>query len=174
MICEYCHVREATVHFTKIANEQTVVMHLCQECAQKMQGFSFGIHPGMISDFLQALFEAESNKHFLQPQDEAEGMCPLCGMTLAKIQQFGKIGCSECYETFETQLEILLRKIHGSGFHVGKVPSRGWSELRSKNKLAQLRLKLQNAVQSEEFEDAAVLRDQIKELEKTAGGEKDG
>lgn len=174
MICQNCHAREANVHFTKIANGQTGVMHLCQECAQKIQGLSFGFHPAMISDFLQAIFEAESSEQSIGNQTDTEEKCPLCGMTLTKIQQHGKLGCSECYGTFESQLEILLKKIHGSGFHVGKVPSRGWSELRSKNELQHLKQKMQEAVQNEEFEEAAVLRDRIKELEKTAGGEQDG
>ncbi|ADY54661.1 UvrB/UvrC protein [Syntrophobotulus glycolicus DSM 8271] len=174
MICENCHVREAKVHFTKIANGQTGVMHLCQKCAQKIQGFGFGIYPGMVSDFLQALFEAESNKQFVQSENKETEKCPLCGMTLSKIQQHGKIGCSECYNQFEPQLEVLLRKIHGGGFHVGRVPAHGRPELQSRNELQQLRKKLQEAVHSEEFEEAAVLRDRIKELEKTAGGEQDG
>lgn len=174
MICQNCHIREANVHFTKITNGQTGVMHLCQECAQKMQGTSFGFHPGMISDFLQAIFEAESKEHLIDNKKDIEEKCPQCGMTLSKIQQHGKLGCSECYETFESQLEILLRKIHGSGFHVGKVPSRGWTELRSKNEIEHLKQKMQDAVLNEKFEEAAVLRDRIKELEKVAGGEQDG
>jgi len=147
-------------------------MHLCQECAQKLQGLSFGfsLYPGMVSDFLQALFgssylgKAESTK--LQQEQ-----CPGCGRTFAQIQQTGRMGCSRCYETFESQMELLLRRIHGETAHVGKVPFRAGADFRKKQEITQLRKKLQHLVENEAFEEAALVRDRIRELEKQFGGE---
>jgi protein arginine kinase activator len=125
----------------------------------------------MVSDFLQALFgmnPAGQSEQILNPEQEK---CPGCGRTFSQIQQAGRMGCSKCYDQFEPQMELLLRRIHGGGSHVGKVPVRGGKAFRNKQQLAELRSKLQNLIQQEEFEEAAVIRDRIRELEKKAGGE---
>lgn len=172
MLCQNCQSREAVVHLTKIVNGQTTQMHLCRECAQKIQGFGFSIYPGMVSDFLQALFGVNPSEHHTQDiSGGRQEKCPGCGMTFSQIQQAGRLGCSRCYEKFEPQMELLLRRIHGGGCHVGKVPARGGAELKNKLELDQLKRKLQELVQREEFEEAAVIRDKIRELEKSEGGE---
>jgi protein arginine kinase activator len=172
MLCQKCQQRESTIHFTKIVNGQATQIHLCQECAQKVQGFGFSLYPGMVSDFLQALFGMNP----MEQSEQAGGIlpqakCPGCGMTFAQIQQAGRLGCSKCYDKFEPQMELLLRRIHGAGAHVGKVPARGGANFRNKRELSQLREKLQELIQKEEFEEAAKIRDRIKELDKAAGGE---
>lgn len=167
MLCQNCNQRESTIHFTKIVNGQATQMHLCQECAQKVQGFGFSLYPGMVSDFLQALFGINPAGQADQLQQEK---CPGCGRTFSQIQQAGRMGCSKCYEKFEPQMELLLRRIHGGGTHVGKVPVKGGTAVRSKQELAQLKDKLQELIKKEEFEEAAQVRDRIREIEKVAGG----
>ncbi|NLP43572.1 MAG: DNA helicase UvrBC [Peptococcaceae bacterium] len=172
MLCQNCQQRDATVHLTKIVNGQATQMHLCQECAQKLQGFSFGfsLHPGMVSDFLQALFGSSyvgKTEHTKLQQEQ----CPGCGRTFAQIQQSGRMGCSRCYEIFESQMELLLRRIHGETAHVGKVPVRTGAAFRKKQEITKLRTKLQYLIENEAFEEAALVRDQIRELEKQFGGE---
>lgn len=81
------------------------------------------------------------------------------------------MGCSKCYDTFESQMEMLLRRIHGGAVHVGKVPVRGGVTYKNKQELVKLRSELQELIQDEKFEEAAVLRDRIRKLEKTVGGE---
>ncbi len=172
MICQSCQAREAVVHLTKIVNGQATQIHLCQECAQKVQGFGFSIYPGMVSDFLQALFGMNQIE---QPGSTVSNLqqekCQGCGMTFAQIQKAGRLGCNSCYDKFESQMELLLRRIHGGGSHVGKVPVRTGKVYRSKKELLELKGRLQELIQKEEFEEAALIRDKIRELERAAGGD---
>lgn len=171
MLCQNCKQRESTIHVTKIINGQTTQLHLCQECAQKVQGFGFSIYPGMVSDFLQALFGMNPAGQAEQACQLQQEKCPGCEWSFSQIQQAGRMGCSKCYEKFEPQMELLLRRIHGGGAHVGKIPARSGTASRSKQEIDRLKSKLQTLVQQEEFEEAARVRDKIRELEKVLGGE---
>lgn len=172
MLCQNCNQKESTVHLTKIVNGEANQIHLCQECAQKVQGFGLSLYPGMVADFLQALFGVNPTGQSDQPLDELQQeQCPGCGWTFAQIQKAGRMGCSKCYEMFESQMETLLRRIHGRGTHVGKIPLRSGVAYRNKQEITHLRDKLQQLIQKEEFEEAAQVRDKIRELEKIAGGE---
>lgn len=172
MLCQNCHERESTVHITKIVNGQAGKMYLCSECAQKVQGLSLSLYPGTVSDFLQALFGVNSKEGTAQTlgilQQEK---CPGCGKTFEKIQKTGRMGCSQCYEIFEPQMEMLLRRIHGGGTHVGKIPVRSGAVVRTEKEKIKLKGKLQELILKEEFEEAAKVRDKIRELEKMAGGD---
>ena len=170
MLCQNCQQREAAVHLTKIVNGEGMQMSLCHECAQKIQGISF--YPGMATEFLQALFGMNSVNQSEQTISTADQeKCPGCGRTFTQLQQAGRMGCGQCYDRFESKIEPILRQIHGGGVHVGKVPIRCAASIRNKQDLARLRGKLQELIQKEEFEEAAEVRDQIRELEKLAGGE---
>lgn len=172
MLCENCKQRESSVHLTKIVNGQAAQTHLCPECAQQVQGFGLTAYPNMVSDFLQALLGINAPGRPDQPLgDQQQVQCPGCGKTFAQIQETGTMGCSQCYETFETQTELLLRRIHGGGSHVGKIPHRTGATYQNKQQLARLRERLQTLIQKEEFEEAVQVRDRIRDLEKSAGGE---
>jgi len=171
MLCQNCKERESTIQFTKIVNGQAMQIHLCEECAQKVQGFGFSLYPGMVSDFLQAILGmnpiGQTDSLSKLPQEKCAG----CGRTFSQIQQAGRMGCDKCYERFEPQIQLLLRRIHGGGTHVGKVPVRAGKAFQSKRELEQLRDKLQALIQKEEFEEAAKVRDRIRELDKVTEGE---
>ena len=92
-------------------------------------------------------------------------VCPNCGMSYRDFQQTGKIGCSVCYATFRRQLEPLLRRIHGSSTHSGKIPHRTGGTLEMKHTIESLRKSLKECVAQEEYEKAAELRDKIRLLE---------
>lgn len=171
MICQNCNEKEAVVRLTKIINGQAAEVHLCQECAQKIQGFGMGFYPGMVSNFLQALFGVNPGASPNQSLPEEEQIkCEGCGMTISQIQRAGKMGCSKCYEKFEPQMESLLRRIHGGVSHVGKVPVRSGAALKNKLELEKLKQKLKECINKEEFEQAAVIRDKIRDLEDNTGG----
>ena len=122
--------------------------------------------PGLIvPDFLQALFGFGP-----VPVPQKEEACPRCGMTFSQIARAGKLGCSVCYETFGPQIESLVRRIHGGGQHVGKIPQRMGAALKGKVELKRLKEKLQALIQEEKFEEAAVTRDEIRQLEQGTGG----
>lgn len=167
MLCQHCQQREANVHITKSINGQIEELHLCEQCAQKVQGTHMMFQPGLVvPDFLQALFGVSQAP---VANTQKEKVCPNCGMTFSQITQAGKLGCSACYETFEPQLEPLVRRIHGGGRHVGKIPKRQGAALREKVELRRLKEQLKSLIDQEQFEQAAIVRDQIRKLERLGG-----
>jgi protein arginine kinase activator len=161
MLCDVCGKKPATVHLTEIIDEQMNELHLCEECAHQKSAqmeSQFGL-----GDLLGGLAEFE------KPAQEKEAVsikCPKCGLSYADFKKIGRLGCAECYITFKKYLGPLLKKIHGSSIHLGKSPLRGARVSKKKPDLEELRDNLQRAISSEAFEDAARLRDQIRELEK--------
>lgn len=163
MLCDVCNKNQATVHLTEIIDEQMNELHLCEECARQKSAqmeSQFGL-----SDLLAGMVE------FGKPPKEKEReevliKCPNCGLTYADFKKIGRLGCSDCYVTFKKFLGSLLKSIHGSSLHVGKSVYKAAKPVKEKTGMQDLKAKLQKAVENEEFEEAARLRDQIKELEK--------
>ncbi|HZK85943.1 MAG TPA: UvrB/UvrC motif-containing protein [Desulfosporosinus sp.] len=161
MLCQHCQQREAIMHLSITENEKTREVYLCELCAKINQEIGFVFHPAIVPEFLKALFGFNPSL-IEQP---SERTCPKCGITFSKITQVGKLGCSTCYETFERQLEPILRRVHGGGQNVGKIPARRGIALKSRLELRELKEKLQLLIQQEMFEEAAVIRDKIRLLE---------
>lgn len=163
MLCDVCAKNQATVHLTEIVDDQMTELHLCEECARQksmQMEQQFGL-----SDLLAGL--AEFEKPTAQDKDIVSVKCPNCGLTYTDFKKLGRLGCGECYTAFKKYLGPLLRRIHGSSLHFGKVPvEAAVKAAERKIDLQGLRLKMQKAIESEEFEEAAKIRDQIKELEK--------
>jgi protein arginine kinase activator len=116
-----------------------------------------------LSDLLAGLAEFE------KPTKELETVslkCPNCGLAYADFKKIGRLGCGECYTAFRKYLGPLLKRIHGSVVHFGKSPLKATKVTKKKVDLQDLRNKLQKAIEMETFEEAAKIRDQIKELEK--------
>jgi protein arginine kinase activator len=168
MLCQHCQQREAKVQLTKTENGQTQELFLCEYCAKQTHEVSFIVHPAIVPEFLQALFGFNPSSK----EQSSEMSCPKCGITFSRITQAGKLGCSTCYETFETQLEPLLRRVHGGGQNVGKVPARRGITIKCRQEERKLKEKLQILIQQEAFEEAAVVRDQIRLNEQSKEGEK--
>ena len=172
MLCQNCQQREANVHLHKTINGKIEEKYLCEECAKKAQEVTVSFHPGMmVADFLQALLGISPAKDKIQTQvaTEPEGpdeVCPQCGISLQKISRTGKLGCSTCYEQFSSHLEPLLRQIHGGGQHLGKIPLRRGTVFREKMELKEWKNQLQQHIAREEFEEAALLRDKIRDAER--------
>lgn len=161
MLCDICNKNPATVHLTEIIDEQMNELHLCEECASQksvQMEQQFGL-----SDLLAGL--AEFNKPSLE-RGAQDLKCSNCGLTYNDFKKMGRLGCGECYSTFKKYLGSLLKRIHGSNLHVGKSPLKVAVGLKKKIDLSGLRQKLQKAIETEAFEEAARLRDQIKEMEK--------
>jgi protein arginine kinase activator len=166
MFCDDCKHKPATVHLTQLVNGKKFDVHLCSECASK-KGFllfdqdkKFSI-PNFLGSFLGGGFNLQ-DMHSLTH----DSRCQNCGMVFSDIKQTGKLGCSQCYKAFDTELEPTLRRIHGNSRHVGKIPLRGGQKAFLKKELDQLKSKLQQSVKEEKYEQAAEIRDQIKLLEK--------
>ena len=91
--------------------------------------------------------------------------CPNCGATLEEIRQTGLVGCAKCYETFAPELSGTIERIHGASAHVGKIPSTSRTAVQLEGRISELKTRLAKAVADQNFEQAAVLRDQIRDLE---------
>ena len=166
-VCDHCGGPGAVVHFTQVVNNVTKTSHLCERCAAEKGLQPGAAHPNLLlADFL-AKIGGEQTDASGNLQDDLK--CPFCGLSTAEFKKAGRLGCPQCYPTFETYLRGLLRRIRGGTQHVGKVylpPDPSISE--REQRLAALRRKLERAIDSEDFERAAELRDQIRTLEPTS------
>lgn len=181
MLCDKCKKREAKMYYTEIINGVKKEQHLCEECVADSSSFpldyaGFGKElslGGLLSSIL-------GNYHTEQPTRKEDTMpfltCESCGMTYEEFLHKGKFGCADCYKSFEPGLEKSIRQIQGADFHVGKKPNGFEAETAQPvNELSQvekLSIRLQDAIEKEEFEEAAKLRDEIKRIKEE--GEKEG
>lgn len=172
MLCDNCGEREAAIHLTQIDGNTVSTSHLCEKCAAEKgveTGASVAKFP--LSDFLASLGKTTGG-------EGAEGgagvACPACGATLQDFRQTGRLGCAECYTTFELHLRDLLRRLHGSSHHAGERYAGPGSEAagaegagvhREEREVGALRERLRRAIEEEDFELAAELRDRLKVLE---------
>ena len=161
MQCDICGKKKATVHLTEIVDDQMSEMHLCEECARQksvQMEQQFGL-----ADLLAGLAD------FGKPAKEEirENLkCSNCGMSYDEFRKFGRLGCSQCYESFKMHLSTLLKKVHGSNHHLGKTPVKiPQFEKQKIENFQELKIQLQQAIQMEDFERAAEIRDKIRELE---------
>lgn len=162
MLCNICNKNPATVHLTEIIDEQMNELHLCEECAHKKSAAmeqQFGL-----SDLLAGM--VESDKAEKEVEVAVSLKCSNCGLTYADFKKLGRLGCGECYSAFSKYLGPLLKRIHGSTQHSGKSPFKTVKVLKKKVDTQDLRNLMQKAIEAEAFEEAARLRDQIKEREK--------
>lgn len=164
MLCDICGVNEASVHLTEIIDEQTTELHLCEQCA-KEKGASMEHHFGL-ADLLAGLAAFGTE---LEGPPVVKTRCANCGMGYDDFMKMGRLGCYECYGAFRKNLEPLLKKIHGSVQHIGKSPIKLEKPFKDKTELALLKERLQKAIQLENFEEAAKLRDKIRDLENKNG-----
>ena len=161
MLCELCKQTQATVHLTEIVNDQMTELHLCEACANQ-KGAQVESHFGL-SDLLSGLAGFSKTE---EPEEVTTKTCPTCGMSYEDFRKVGRLGCAECYSTFKRNLGSLLKRIHGSPIHVGKSPIRLIKPAKvAKTEVAEIKRKLERAIENEEFEEAAKLRDQIRQLE---------
>lgn len=172
MLCDKCHKREAKIYCTEIINGEKKEQYLCEQCAADYASFQMNgvaVKKEMsVTSLLSGLLE----KGYGNQEDKMDGTtrCKGCGMSYREFLKTGKFGCPECYGTFGKVFDKSLRQIQGSDTHHGKIP-KGFvtaadRAIDSISEIDKLSLKLQYAVEKEEFEEAAKLRDVIRELRK--------
>ncbi|HWR38756.1 MAG TPA: UvrB/UvrC motif-containing protein [Patescibacteria group bacterium] len=169
MLCDECQAKPATVHITKVVDNQKTEWHLCEECARKSgeTGMAFHMQKMLenhlsVHDFVKALFEQTQVSEATTEQGKA---CPVCGMNHVEFSRTGKLGCDQCYLTFGDDLEPLVKKIHGACVHTGKIPRRAGAAMGMWQRVRILRQELERLIAREAYEQAAVVRDEIRELE---------
>jgi len=164
MQCQVCQKKEATIHLTEITDGVRSEMHLCEHCAQD-EGIAIKSQLS-INELLSGLLATQPIDDELFGDTEQELSCPHCGFTLAQFTKEAVLGCPYDYEVFEKSLLPLIEKAHdGKTVHRGKVPSKMPKDTKKQMKLTALRQQLDAAVQSEDYELAAKLRDEINQLE---------
>lgn len=163
MLCDNCKERDAVVHLTRIVDNAVTQLHLCEKCAAAKgveTTLSLPQHP--LGDILQAVQQQTS-----PTSDDAA--CSFCGATARDFRASGRLGCPHCYDAMENSLRELLRRLHGSSRHVGQRYETPATHLIDKpDTLHDLRDRLRRAVEAEQFELAAELRDRIRVLETEA------
>jgi protein arginine kinase activator len=159
MLCDACKKNVATVHLTQIIENKMQTIDLCEGCSKAKgvddpTGFS-------LASLLQGLGTSHESEPVLAT---GEPKCPKCGFSLADFKKAGRLGCAECYGTFNEPLHTLLKTMHKGTKHVGKTPHTIRPTSDSPEKLRDLSHRLDLAIKSENFEQAAILRDEIKQL----------
>lgn len=162
MVCDNCGTTEAVVNLTQIVNNKMSTYRLCEKCAAE-KGLE---STPEAANFPLTDFLAQMGTDTIPDTDPKDTQCSFCGLTFSDFRETGRLGCPECYETYASHLQKLLRRVHGGTQHVGKIylpPDPTTSEV--EQRLDGLRRKLHRAVESEDFEHAAELRDEIRSLE---------
>lgn len=165
MQCDFCE-NKATVFLTQLVEGEMKKMCLCEDCATEKgvtdpTGFS-------LADTLLGGGQVEEAGQIVNVPGEEGASCTVCGFSFNKFQQVGRLGCSECYETFRDEIQRRLKTMHKGALHVGRVPEGLLEAHERQQRLDQLRERLEQAIASENYEEAAGLRDEIQEIETSA------
>lgn len=171
MLCERCQENEAEIHIKSMINGQFSEHHLCRSCATQLQ--AAGWLPEMklsfsVGNLLGSFLEQVQVPPLESASKEIQKTCPRCGLSYEEFRKSGKMGCAACYEAFKDEIRPLLRTIHGSEVHRGLRPV-FWEEspqTQVRSDLEELKAALRDALEKEEYERAAELRDRIRALEK--------
>lgn len=180
MLCQNCGKNEVNFKYTQVINGVKKEMALCDKCAKELglDTIDFNI-PINFSSFLGDFFNEYNDSAFLPGFSTATILkCPNCGMSYEDFIQTGKFGCSECYDTFSERINPVLKNIHGTNAHVGRKSRMLTNNVKEKkvednkketknenDEIKKLNDELKMAIKEERYEDAAKLRDKIKEIE---------
>ena len=165
MKCDYCD-KKATVFLTQLAEGQMKKVCLCDSCAEE-RGVTdptcFSLADMLLGNVQGTVAGAAAQQ---RSRNGGNGKtCPQCGFSFDDFQKVRRFGCGECYRVFADELAPMLRGMHKGQSHVGKVPE-GLMETHFRNqRLEELRARLEQAIASESYEDAADLRDEIRTLD---------
>lgn len=173
-LCEECGVNEACYTISVMMGGQITQRHLCADCMAKM---NMNLAAGNIKHLLSAIMSAisggveEAAANAVAPANDV--ICERCNTTLSQFTKSGKLGCPQCYKAFREQLTPMLQQIHGRVQHAGRKPLDDEAAQRRRDVYDRLTRQLEQAVAVEDFETAAILRDQLKHLSNAEGGEVD-
>ncbi len=147
------------MHLTQITGDKMQKVDLCEECAKNK-----GVNDTAGFSLADLLLGLGASQEIEQAAGGADLTCPRCGFTQADFKKAGRLGCPECYRTFAEAMEGLLKTMHKGTRHVGKVPETLRQTRDITDRLKSLQRKLAKAIETEDFEQAAVLRDEIKQM----------
>ncbi len=151
MLCEKCGKNHATTHIKTAVNGVAKEYNLCSDCAAQI---GYG---GSISGMLASLLGESASK--------TKKQCSFCGTTFGEIAKSGRVGCGQCYSTFKDELLPYIKRIHGATNHIGNMPTKACDINPSEISVSNLKQELAELIKEEKYEQAAVVRDKIKEIE---------
>lgn len=170
MKCDFCD-NKATVFFTQLADGQMKKVCLCDACA-KERGVTdptgFSLAEMLLGGGAAAAAPAGDAKTPATATAGAGRKCPTCGFTLDDLRRVRRFGCSDCYATFGEEVAQMIRGMHQGNTHAGKVPAGLMAQQVLHQRLGELRSRLDQAISSESYEEAAGIRDEIRKLESSA------
>jgi protein arginine kinase activator len=159
MQCCVCKEKPATVHLTQIVGDKVQKLDLCEDCAKAK-----GINDPTGFAMADLMLGLGASQELDSSTTGVELKCPRCGFSQADFKKSGRLGCPECYQTFAEGLAGLLKTMHKGTRHVGKAPEALRQTRDRTERLKSLQKKLNRAIETEDFELAAQLRDQIKAM----------
>ena len=155
MLCSECNKNNATVYYQETVNGKSRELSLCHECASKM-----GITTG--GSLFDGFFKIPT---VVRSKPSGGKVCSLCASNENTFIKDGKVSCPECYNTFREELLSPIKRIHGNVSHIGRAPAKLKRQNDKRLVLEELKRKLNDAIKNEEYENAAVLRDKIRDIE---------
>lgn len=171
MKCDYCD-NKATVFLTQLAEGQMKKVCLCEACA-KERGVTdptgFSLADMLLGNFQKDVGSTDAPQVRRSPAGGGR-KCPECGFSFDDFQKVRRFGCGNCYKVFASELKPMLSGMHKGASHVGKVPEGLMESHYRSQRLEELRAKLDEAIASESYEEAADLRDEIRQLDETEVG----
>lgn len=184
MLCENCHQNEASIHYTEIINGVKKEHHICMDCVRRLNFAGMSDSSDAEFPFVRLLTGLlAGNSAQVEDGPMMHIRCPGCGMTFDEFTMVGKFGCAECYGVFGPLIEDNMKRLHGDSVHRGKIYKK-YSGLSDENnetdtlpvmqdenddyesRIRKLGIKLREAVEIENYEEAARLRDMIHQLKK--------
>ena len=185
MLCQNCGKKEVNFRYTQIVNGVKKEMALCEDCARKLglyNDMDFSM-PISMSSFLGDMLGNYEEAFLPSFSSVATSKCNTCGTDYDEFIERGLLGCENCYDVFSNKIDSLLKNIHGSNRHVGRISkfiesnnnlnefNKAEKELKNNkqeevSKIEELKEKLNKAIKEERYEDAAKIRDEIKKEDK--------
>jgi len=174
MTCDFCKKNIATIHLIRVQNDNVEKVNICSECARDFSFFSEEDFYKDLSNILAKIFQSDQDTTMLNRVQKSlvdldvknNKSCPFCGTDLKKIKKLGKMGCPHCYNEFRRILLPIIKTIHQDIEYRGKIPGTVPRQVKLEKSISDLRNRLKKEIFVENFEEAARIRDEIKQLEK--------
>ena len=174
MICDFCKKNKATIHLIRVQNDNVEKVNICAECAGDFSFFSEDDFYKDLTKILYKIFKADEGqpsgikelRNLKNLEIRKNRSCSFCGMDLKNIKKLGKMGCPNCYSEFKNILLPIIKAIHKNIEHRGKIPENTTGQIKLEKSIRDLRNRLKREIFVENFEEAARIRDEIRQLEK--------
>ena len=166
MICEHCHIKQATVHMQQFVNGEKSEIHLCADCAGAQADIQLSFD-NFFQGFLDSFLTQYMKGGTAQTPDAQIMQCAGCGLSYPQFKSIGRLGCAQCYDTFRTEMSAIFKNVQGGIVHQGKYPQKSGASLKRQRRIENLKAALSRAIESEAYEEAARLRDDIRALQRS-------